>query len=101
MEFAEGVSYSVLAIGSVLDQVSTHIALTCPQIYEVNPFIRWLQDHDLWIPFDISVLLLLTLPLSITIQEKKSMCRRVLTLIPLIVGMVRLIVAVWNLNLLG
>lgn len=101
MKVAESVSYSVLIIGSTLDHIGTRIALTYPHIYEINPFTRWLIAHNLWLPVDISFLLLLILTPSIIINEKNLKGKIVITLTPLIIGIVRLILAVWNFMLLG
>jgi len=97
MEMAERVSYTILVIGSLLDLISTRIALMNPHVFEANPFSRWLQANGLWIPFNVSIVVLLILPFSIIIQSASLKCRRIILLTPLLVGLARLIVGVWNL----
>jgi hypothetical protein len=96
-EKAERVSYAILVIGSLLDHVSSRLALMSPHMFEANPFSRWLQANGLWILFDVSILVLLTFPFSIVIRCTSLKYRRIILLTPLIVGLARLVVGVWNL----
>lgn len=100
MDIQENVAYTVLITGATLDQISTRIGLRFRDVYEVNPFARWLQSRGLWSVFDASFLLLLILQLYVILRVTKAREFNVLLLIPLIVGFVRLIIGVWNLQLL-
>ena len=97
VEKAERVSYAILVIGSLLDQASSRLALMSPHMFEANPFSRWLQANGLWMLFDVSILVLLTFPFSIIIRCTSLKGRRMILLTPLLVGLARLVVGVWNL----
>jgi len=97
VEKAERVSYTILVIGSLLDHVSSRLALMDPHVFEANPFTRWLQANGLWMTFDVSIVVLLILPFSIFIQCTSLKCRRIVLLTPFMVGLARLVVGFWNL----
>ena len=97
VEIAETASYTILLIGTLLDHISSRLALMNPHVFEANPFTQWLQANGLWILFDVSIVVLLTLPFSIFIQCTSLKCRRIILLSPLIVGLARFIAGVWNL----
>lgn len=97
METAEGVTYSILIIGTTLDQLTTRIGLKYPHINEVNPFSRWLQANNLWLILDISILILIIFPLSIILHERSNAKNKIIVLFtPLVIGIVRIFVAAWN-----
>ena len=97
VEKAERVSYTILVIGSLLDHVSSRLALMDPRMFEANPFSRWLQANGLWILFDVSIVVLLIFPFSIFIRCASLKCRRIVLLTPFMVGLARLVVGFWNL----
>ncbi len=97
VENAERVSYMILVIGSLFDHVSSRLALMNPNVYEANKFAQWLQANGHWIIFDVSIVVLLILPFSLIIQFTSLKGRRIILLTPLMVGLARLIVGVWNL----
>jgi len=100
MEIQEIVSYIVLIIGVAIDQISTRIVSAYSHIYEVNPFARWLQANGLWLISDVSICILIILPLSIILQEKTLKGRHTLILAPMVVGFLRLILGISNLLLI-
>ncbi|KON29823.1 hypothetical protein AC482_05445 [miscellaneous Crenarchaeota group-15 archaeon DG-45] len=100
MGIREAVAYIVLIIGAGFDQLSTRIGLACPHIHEVNPFARWLQANGLWLISDASVLVLLISSVSIILKERRSNDLQVVLLVPMIVGLFRLIIGARNLLLI-
>jgi len=57
MKVIEIISYIILIVGVSLDHSSTMYALTLPDAYEVNPFVRSLMAKNLWLFGDIFVVI--------------------------------------------
>ncbi len=101
MEIDEGVAYSVLVLGTTLDQLTTRIGLTYPHIYEGNPIARWLLVNNLWLLLDLSILILIIFPLSLILHARLHAKNRLFVLFtPMFIGICRVFTATWNVLLL-
>ena len=100
MNTTVGRSFSVLTIGSALDQLTTHIILKNPETLSVNPYASWLILNNKWLSFDLTILIMLIFPLSIilyTTSDAKN--KNIILFTPALIGIIRIFIAAWNLLL--
>jgi len=88
----------LLILGVMGDHVSTMLVLSRPGTYEANPMAARLMELGLWLPLDLILLGMgLAIPYFVTRVDRRL---RPLFLYPLIQGLLRLSMALWNLHLL-
>lgn len=96
----EIIAYVIAVMGMVGDQVSTRLGLTRPEIYESNLHVALLRGWELWLPFDLAVLLFsIGLP-ALFIRRCRVGGRWVILAFPLIFGVARLLSTIWNFRLI-
>jgi len=88
----------LLILGVLGDHASTMMVLSKPNTYEANPVAAHLMELDLWLPIDILLMAAgLAIPYLMTRIDGRL---RILFIYPLIQGLLRLSMALWNLHLL-
>jgi hypothetical protein len=96
----EPLAYVLLIVGTMGDHLSTMIALTRPYIYETNAFTVQLIANGLWLPFDISLMIIgIVLP-YLLIRRIGHPSLRGLLAYPLVLGVIRLGACIWNVSLI-
>jgi hypothetical protein len=87
----------LLVIGVLGDHLSTMMVLSKPSTYEANPIVASLMEEGLWLPLDAVMMAAgLVIPQLLMRIERRF---RILFLYPLIHGLLRLSMALWNLHL--
>ena len=93
--------YALAATGIVGDHISTRLALTQPQIKELNPLTVALFQNNMWFFFDI-LMLILALGVPYFLMRKWNFRGRwAILAYPLLFGIGRLAAAVHNIMLLA
>lgn len=95
----EKVSYLVLILGTMLDQISTRYALWFPHIYETNPTTVWLMTKNLWLFFDL-IIVFVSILISHFLLVKFGKIAKAGLSYSLVLGALRLAVGLYNLSLL-
>jgi hypothetical protein len=96
----EAFAYAIMILGVVGDHISTSVGLSRAAVQESNQIALILMDNRIWIQTDI-ILIVVSILAVFTLQRVvKSPSSRMILLIPIICGLVRLGVAVWNTSLL-
>jgi hypothetical protein len=94
------VAYTVVALGTVGDHISTRIAIAHPLIFEANPFTLLLRHYGLWLPFDILLLAVCLGVPALVVRSFRFEGRRAIMAMPLLVGAARLFATSYNVLLL-
>lgn len=88
----------LLILGVLGDHLSTMVVLSRPDTYEANPIAARLMEDGLWLPLDTAMLATsLAIPYLLMRLERRF---RMLFIYPLIHGLLRLSMTIWNLHLL-
>jgi len=96
----EAFAYAIMIIGVVGDHISTSIGLSRDYLQESNPIALMLMNNNIWLQTDI-ILILVSILGAYTFQRVvKSPSSRIVLLLPIICGIIRLGVAFWNTSLL-
>ena len=96
----EAFAYAIMILGIVGDHISTSVGLSKASIQESNQIALTLMGNGVWIQTDI-ILIVVSILAVFTLQRVvKSPSSRIILLIPIICGLVRLGVAFWNASLL-
>lgn len=99
LNLGEVIAYVTAVMGMLGDQVSTRLSLTRALVYESNPHTALLMSLNLWLPFDVAALMFSVGLPAVFIRRCKVGGKWAVLAFPLIVGVVRLLSAVWNLGL--
>jgi len=94
----EVVACLLLILGVLGDHLSTMMVLSRPNTYEANPVAAGLMEGGLWLPLD-AVMLAAGLAIPYLLMRIDGRFRA-LFLYPLLHGLLRLSMALWNLHLL-
>ena len=97
---SEYISYLVAIFGVVGDQTTTRLSLNRSNIIESNPLTRILIEHNVWLVFDVLILVLLIGFSSSFVRKVREPSSRMILFFPLFLGVFRLVVAIWNLHFL-
>lgn len=96
----ETFAYAIMILGILGDHISTSIGLSRTSIQESNPIALMLMNNNIWIQTDI-ILIIISILGAFTFQRVvKSPSSRIILLLPIICGLVRLGVTFWNISLL-
>ena len=96
----EAFAYAIMILGVVGDHISTSVALSRDYIKESNPIALSMMKNGLWIQTDI-ILIVVSILAAFTLQRViKNPSSRMILIIPLICGLVRIGVTFWNVSLL-
>jgi hypothetical protein len=96
----EALAYAIMILGVVGDHISTSIGLSRSSLKESNPITLMLMNNNVWIQTDIILLIVSILGVFTFQRVAKSSSSRIILLLPIICGLVRLGVAFWNTSLL-
>lgn len=96
----ESLSLGIFGVGVAIDHLSTSIGLMTGYLVELNPFTLHLISLRLWLLFDISILCALSWSLITIFRKWDLKEKRILLLLPIIVGVVRLGAGIHNIFLL-
>lgn len=96
----EAFAYAIMILGVVGDHISTSIGLSRDYIRESNPMAIGLMNNSIWIQTDIILIVVSILAVFTLTRVIKSPSSKMILLIPVICGLVRLGVTFWNLSIL-
>lgn len=99
LNLGEVIAYVTAVMGMLGDQVSTRLSLTRPLVYESNSHAALLMSLNLWLPLDLVALVFSVGLPALFIRRCRVGGRWAVLAFPLIVGVVRLLSAVWNFRL--
>jgi hypothetical protein len=97
---AEALAYAIMILGVAGDHISTSIGLSRDYIRESNPMALSLMNNSIWIQTDIVLIVVSILAVFTLVRVVKSPSSRMVLVIPVLCGLVRLGVTFWNLSLL-
>ena len=96
----EAFAYAIMILGVVGDHISTSVGLSRASVQESNLIALTLMGNGIWIQTDIILIGVSILAVFTYQRVVKSPSSRMILLIPIICGLVRLGVAFWNTSLL-
>jgi len=98
--WVELLSYSILALGTLGDYISTHIGLTYENLCESNPVTRELMANGIWLTVNLAIVMLgIAVPFLIIRFSKEDYSRCILSF-PIVHGIIRLSACIWNYSLI-
>ena len=89
-------SYAVSFIGIAVDQGSTRIGLTIPNVVETNQVALHLMNAGLWFYADFAAVLLMILITRLVIERWSFRYRHAVALFPLTFGALKLVTGMSN-----
>lgn len=89
-------AYVFYIFASVVDHLSTRLGLTNPLIYESNRLVAYLMTVDLWVPYEIIVIVGVITSMGIWYRRLEYRYRWIALIPPVMVGLIRLVVGVCN-----
>jgi len=96
----EAFAYAIMILGVLGDHISTSLALNRNYIQESNPIALSMMNNGVWIQTDI-ILIVVSIFSAFALQRIiKNPSTRMILIIPLICGLIRLGVTFWNVSLL-
>jgi hypothetical protein len=96
----EAFAYAIMIMGVIGDHISTSIGLSRGSLQESNPIALSLMNNNTWIQADAILIIVSILCVYALQRVLKSPSSRIILLFPIICGLVRLGVALWNTSLL-
>lgn len=100
MKKIEIISYIILIVGVMLDHGTTMYALTQPNIVELNPFVVSLMDDEIWLFWDIVVVIVGILIPYFLIRIIGGWEGYVILLFPVVHGFLRICCGIHNLGVI-
>jgi phosphotransferase system glucose/maltose/N-acetylglucosamine-specific IIC component len=97
---SEFVSYLFAIIGVFGDQITTRLSIMKYNIIESNPLARMLIEHNMWLVFDVLILLIMIGITHTIVKKQKTQSFSIMLTFPFILGFFRLIASIWNLQFL-
>ena len=94
------ISSMILITGVLGDEITTFSGISTGRIVEVNPFTRNLIANGIWPLFDVLLISVCLFLSYIIAKNNKNELSRIMSLAPIIPGIVRLITFTSNLILL-
>jgi hypothetical protein len=92
----ELLAYSTLIIGIIGDHLSTSIALGIGNVREANPMASGLMQQNLWIQTDLVLIIISIAATFTTLRIVKNPMARATLILPIMVGLLRLVVKFFN-----
>ena len=96
----EAFAYAIMILGVVGDHISTTVGLSRDFVRESNPIALGLMDNGIWIQTDIILIVVSILSVFTLLRVLKNPSSRIILILPVICGLVRLGVTFWNLSIL-
>jgi hypothetical protein len=96
----EAFAYAIMILGVVGDHISTSVGLSRDYVRESNPIALGLMDNGIWIQTDIILIVVSILSVFTLLRVLKNSSSRIILILPVICGLVRLGVTFWNLSIL-
>lgn len=96
----EAFAYAIMILGVVGDHISTSVGLSRDYIRESNPMALGLMGNGIWIHTDIILMVVSILAVFTLTRVIKNPSSRMILIIPVICGLVRLGVTFWNLSII-
>jgi hypothetical protein len=96
----EAFAYAIMILGVVGDHISTTLGLSRDYVRESNSIALGLMDNGIWIQTDIILIVVSILSVFTLLRVVKNPSSRIILIIPVICGLVRLGVTFWNLSIL-
>lgn len=93
------ITYILSVSGVFADQVSTRIGLTHPNIVELNHITASFLNIGVWLYIDITAVIITILVSHLVIRYWSFKFRRLITLLPLTFGALKLVTGISNLHL--
>ena len=96
----EAFAYTFMILGVIGDHISTSVGLSKSYLKESNPIALMLMNNNVWIQADLILIIVSILGVFTFQRVVKSPSSRIILLLPIICGLVRLGAAFWNTSLL-
>ena len=96
----EAFAYAIMILGVVGDHISTSVGLSRDYVRESNPIALGLMDNGIWIQTDIILIVVSILSVFTLLRVLKNSSSRIILILPVICGLVRLGVTFWNISIL-
>ena len=96
----EAFAYAIMILGVIGDYISTSVGLSRSSLKESNPIALMLMNNNVWIQADLILIIVSILGVFTFQRVVKSPSSRIILLLPIICGLVRLCAAFWNTSLL-
>ena len=96
----EAFAYAIMILGVVGDHISTSVGLSRDYVRESNPIALGLMDNGIWIQTDIILIVVSILSVFTLLRVFKNSSSRIILILPVICGLVRLGVTFWNISIL-
>ena len=96
----EAFAYAIMILGVVGDHISTTVGLSRDFVRESNPITLGLMDNGIWIQTDIILIVVSILSVFTLLRVLKNPSSRIILILPVICGLVRLGVTFWNISIL-
>ena len=96
----EVLAYFTMILGVLGDHISTSIALSRENYVEANPVALNLMQNGTWIQFDAFLIITSVVATFMLLRTVRNPLIRTVTIFPFIIGLLRLVVTIWNVSLL-
>ena len=96
----EAFAYAIMILGVLGDHISTSLALSRNYVQESNPIALSMMNNGIWIQTDAILIVVSILAAFVLQRVIKNPSSRMILIIPLICGLIRLGVTFWNISLL-
>jgi hypothetical protein len=93
-------AYFTMILGVLGDHISTSIALSRENYIETNPVALNLMQNGIWVQFDAFLIITSVIATFMLLRTVKNPLVRLVTIFPFIIGLLRLVVTIWNVSLL-
>ena len=99
IESIEGYSYTVLVVGTLLDQITTKIGLNRLNLHEANFIAKNLIGLGVWSYIDIAICALFIILSHKAYRIVLKRQNKMIFIFPLVSGSIRLLVGIWNISI--
>ena len=96
----EGLAYILSICGIIMDQLSTRMGLSRPDIIELNPRAAYLMNLGIYLYFDMFIVFLIIILCYMMIKFWSFKNRWVILFLPLTFGILRLSTGILNIHYL-
>ena len=96
----EIIAYLTMILGVFGDHVSTGIVLSKANFFEANPFALNMMQKGIWTQVDAYLIIVSVAATFIILRAGKNPLTKNILVFPFVVGLLRLVVAFWNVSLL-
>ena len=96
----EIIAYLTMILGVFGDHISTGIALSRENFFEANPFALNMMQQGIWTQVDAYLFIVSVAATFLILRAGKNPLTKNILIFPFVVGLLRLVVAFWNVSLL-